>query len=77
MLVGGATDHLAPQQASFSSYPRSSGSVTAKTTGGKDTTIDLPTKGIVLDVWVDVTTLEATSGTKTIVGLCPPSLVAT
>lgn len=44
--------------------------VTAKTTGEKDTTIDLPTKGIVLDVWVDVTTLEATSGTKTIdVGL--------
>lgn len=44
--------------------------VVAKTTGEKDTTIDLPTKGLVLDVWVDVTTKEDTSGTKTIdVGL--------
>src|SRR3990167_1491907 len=40
------------------------------TTGAKDTTVDLPTKGIVLDVFVDVTTAESTGSTKTIdVGL--------
>jgi len=44
--------------------------VVALSTGVKDTTIDLPTKGLVLDVWVDVLTQESTSGTKTIdVGL--------
>jgi hypothetical protein len=42
----------------------------AVSTGEKDTGFDLPTKGIVLDVFVDVTTLEATATTKTIdVGL--------
>ncbi len=44
--------------------------VVALTTGTKDTTIDLPTKGLVLDVWVDVRTKEDTATTKTIdVGL--------
>lgn len=44
--------------------------IVALSTGTKDTTIDLPTKGLVLDVWVDITTLEATATTKTIdVGL--------
>lgn len=44
--------------------------VTALSTGEKDTGFDLPTKGIVLDVFVDVTTAEATGSTKTIdVGL--------
>lgn len=39
-------------------------------TGEKDTGFDLPTKGVVFDVFVDITTLEATATTKTIdVGL--------
>jgi hypothetical protein len=32
----------------------------------QDTGFDLPVKGIVLDVWLDVRTAEATGGTKTI-----------
>jgi hypothetical protein len=44
--------------------------VTALSTGEKDTGVDLPTKGIVLDCFVDVKTAEATASTKTIdVGL--------
>lgn len=42
----------------------------AKTTGEKATLFKLPTKGIVLGVWVDVRTAEVTAGTKTVdVGL--------
>lgn len=44
--------------------------VTALSAGEKDTGFDLPTKGIVFDVFVDVKTAEATATTKTIdVGL--------
>jgi hypothetical protein len=44
--------------------------VSVLTSGEKDTGWDLPAKAIVLNVWVDVVTPEATSGTKTIdVGL--------
>ncbi|GMW01474.1 MAG: hypothetical protein AMXMBFR84_26110 [Candidatus Hydrogenedentota bacterium] len=43
---------------------------TTPTGSAQDTGWDLPTKGVVLDVWVDVTTVEATGGTKTLdVGL--------
>lgn len=42
----------------------------AKTVGEKDTGVDLPTKGIVYDVFLDITTKEDTANTKTIdVGL--------
>ena len=32
----------------------------------QDTGFDLPTKGVVLDAWLDVRTFEATGGTKTV-----------
>lgn len=46
-------------------------SIAATPTGSEqDTTFDLPAKSVVLDVFVDVTTAEATGGTKTLdVGL--------
>jgi hypothetical protein len=46
-------------------------SISSTPTGSEqDTTFDLPAKAIVTDVWVDVTTAEATGGTKTLdVGL--------
>jgi hypothetical protein len=44
--------------------------ITTKTGSEVDTGFDLPAKAVVLDVWVDIRTLEATGSTKTIdVGL--------
>lgn len=45
--------------------------ITSTPTGSEqDTGFDLPAKGIVTNVWIDVTTAEATGGTKTMsVGL--------
>jgi hypothetical protein len=40
--------------------------ITALSTGEKDTGYDLPTKGVVQDVYLDVTTAEATGSTKTV-----------
>ncbi len=41
--------------------------ITTTPTGAEqDTGFDLPAKAVLLDVWVDVTTAEATGGTKTI-----------
>jgi hypothetical protein len=44
--------------------------LTLRSTGAHDTGVDLPTAGVVLDIWLDITTAESTGSTKTInVGL--------